>query len=766
MIYSVMRGILFAELPFADADRIVAIQVADVRNPGGGETMSMPDVIDIRDQSRTLTAIGLWFTTGLYLSAGDSPRQIGATFGSPALLQTLGVPPVRGRWFTTDECKVGANLVPVVIGARIWHEQFASDPNVVGRTLALNGRVRTIVGVMPDGFRFPEVSDVFIPLAMNDPEDTRGNHYLKMAARLAPAATLAAATAELKQIAAGVAREHVDTNRSAVFRPTPLHEYLQGGVGSMLLVLALAVTFVLLIACANVANLLLARGNSRMRELGVRQAMGATRGRVVRQLLTESVLLSGIGGLFGVLLGTWGMHATIASIPVELPYWMRFGLDPAVVAAVATVSVLSGIAFGLAPAWQVTSGDLLAPLREGTAGGGDTRARHRMRDLLVVGEVALAVVLLIGSGLMMRSFLHMQDQRRLLRGEHVLTATITLPGLLYPEADARATFFREFQHSLASLPGVRAAGGVLNLHLGTGSFTTSVQRDGIDPPKSPDTPVVSFNVITPHYLDAVGLPLLRGRDFTDADGRPGANAALVNQAAARKLWPHEDPLGKRIRLAPEFEWSTVVGVVGDVRQTVNGPEQNIPEMLIPNEQWHGQALTWALRTDGDPAALAGALRAALRAQDPRLPLYDMRTLRAQIARSMWDTRLSAQLMGVFSVLALLIAVLGIYGVMAYTVTQRTREIGIRMALGAARADVQRLVVGQALRLTMIGAGLGLAAAWALTRLMEGLLFGIRPDDPPTFVGVTLLLALSSAAAAWLPTARAVRVDPVVALRHE
>ena len=766
MIYSLMQGVLFTGLPFADASRLVAISPFDLRDPRGGGTMSMPDAVDVRDQSRTLSGVGLWSTTDLYLSAGDSPRRVEATFGSDGLVKTLGMSPLRGRWFTSDECKVGANLVPVVIGARIWREELAADPNVIGRTLSMNGRVRTIVGVMPDDFRFPEVSDVFIPLAMNDPGDNRGNHYLKMVARLAPTATLAGAAAELRQIAAAIAKDHPNTSRDQSFRPLPLHEFLEGEVRPLFVVLVLAVTFVLLIACANVASLLLARGNSRTRELGVRQAMGATRGRVIRQLLTESVLLSVAGGVFGVLLGTWGMGVTVASIPVQTPYWMHFGLDPTVIAIVAAVSVASGIAFGVVPAWQVTSGNLLSPLREGTAGGGDTRARHRMRDLLVVGEVALAVLLLIGSGLMVRSFLRMQDQRTALRSERVLTATLTLPGALYPEARDRVAFFREFQHSLAALPGVRAAGGVLNLHLGTGSYTVSVSREGIDPPASPETPITSFNVVTPHYIDAVGIPLVRGRDFTDADGRPGANAALVNQSAARKLWPHEEALGKRIRLSPDYEWSTVVGVVGDVRQHIHGPAENVPEMLIPEEQWNGQTLTWALRTDGDPAALAGALRAALRAQDPRLPLYDVRTLRQQIARSMWDTRLTAQLLGAFSLLALFIAALGLYGVMAYSVSQRTREIGIRMALGAARADVQRLVVGQALRLTLVGAGLGLGAAWALTRFMEGMLFGVRANDLPTFVFVTLILAVSSTAAAWLPTARAVRVDPVVALRHE
>src|SRR5262249_40800279 len=311
----------------------------------------------------------------------------------------------------------------------------------------------------------------------------------------------------------------------------------------------------------------------------------------------------------------------------------------------------------------------------------------------------------IGSGLMVRSFLRMQEQRSALRSERVLTGTVTLPVALYPGDEDRLRFFREFRHALAGLPGVRGVGGVLNMHLGRNTTTVSVQREGIDAPRSPDQPIVAFNVVTPGYLSAVGLPLVKGRDFTEDDGKPGANAVLVNQAAANKLWPGQDPLGKRVRRLPEDEWSTVVGVIADVRQLVNAPSQRIPEMLVPHEQWKGQTLTWTLRTDGEPAALASSMRTLLRARDPNLPLYNLRTLREQIARAMWDTRLYAQLMGVFSVLALFIAGLGIYGVMAYSVSQRTREIGIRVALGAVRADVQRLIVGQALRLTLLGLGI-------------------------------------------------------------
>jgi putative ABC transport system permease protein len=765
MMYSVLRTILFADLPFPDVDRLVRIELFDKREGGPGSSMSMPDSRDVRDHAKTLTALTVWAETGLYVSSGDMPQRIPATMASEDLLNAIGVQPLLGRWFTAEECQTGNDIVPVVVGHRVWREQLQGDSAALGRTLQVNGRTRTVVGVLPANCRFPEFSEIFVPLATNDTGDVRGAHYLDVVARLAPGATLEQSRAELAQIAAGIEKEFPSTNKDATFRPTLLRESLVSEIRPMLMLLALAVTFVLLIACANVANLLLARSNGRVRELGVRVAMGATRGRIVWQLLTESVLLALAGGVLGVLLGEWGMRLTLSSIPVETPYWMRFELDPRIVAIVLGVSVLSGILFGLAPALHVTSGDLLSPLREGTPGSGDTPARSRMRNTLVVAEVALAVVLLIGSGLMIRSFLRMQDQRNALRSDEVLTASVTLPVALYAENEHRLRFFREFRHSLAALPGVSGVGGVLNLHLGTSNWTVSVERLGIDPPKGPDHPVLSYNVITPGYLQAVGLTLVEGRDVAESDTSSGAFVALLNQSGARKLFPKESALGKQIRVGGMKDLSTVVGIVADVRQSADSREQR-GEVLITHAQSPRQTMTWAIRAEGAPAALAPAVRELMRARDPNLPLYNLRTLREHVARAVWDTRLYAQLLSVFSVLALFIAALGIYGVMAYSVGQRTREIGIRMALGAARADVQRLVMGQATRLTLFGVGLGLAAAYGLTRFMAGMLFGVRPDDPPTFVVVTVLLAASAVLAAWLPVARAVRVDPVVALRHE
>jgi predicted permease len=767
-IYSAVRAILFANLPFPNTERMVMVQSQRRASSDSPFEMSLPDVRDVIQRSRTLQAVGAWTEFSAFVTTGGDAQRFDGTLGSPGLAAALGVQPVLGRWFTADECRGDAVFVPVVIGHRTWRELLAGDPNVLGRSLRLNGRVRTVVGVMPEGFRFPESAEFFVPLRMDDSTDNRAAHYLDVVARLAPGATLKQANAEVGTIARDLSKLHSDTNKNMMLVVSDYRAELGRGPRPAIIMLMIAVLFVLLIACANVANLQLARASARQREVGVRIAMGATRGRLVRQMVTESLLLSAVGGVLGVLVGQWAMRVTLASIPVQLPYWMHFDIDGQVLLVVLGLSVLAGVAFGLAPALQTTSGDVLTPLRESTPGGGDTPAARRMRGTLVVAEIAIAVLLLVGSGLMVRSFLRETAQRSLLRTEGVLTGRVTLPVALYKDDRARRDFFREFRGLLALLPGVHVAGGAANLHLGTSRWGSFVQREGKDSDKDAEKPNVSVNIITPGYLEAVGLPLRRGRVFTDADDEKAPRVALINEAAAKLLWPNEDPLGKRWRFGEQDTagWITVVGVVANVRQHVKLSETRMAEVLLPHSQNAIQALTFALRADGDPGVLAANVRRMLRHRDPNLPFYEARSLDEHLRRAVWEPRLYAQLMSVFSLLALVIAGLGIHGVMAYTVSQRTREIGIRMALGAARADVQRLVMGQALRLTALGLGLGLALAFGLTRFMQAILFGIRPDDPPTFVGVTVILALSSVAAVWLPTARAVRVDPVVALRHE
>ena len=769
MIYTVVHGTLLADLPFPHVERMVRVKSHTPRDKGAF-SMSMPNLRDVIASVPSLRGTSAWNDMSAFVAAGDEPQRYEGTLATSGLCEALGVYPQLGRWFTADECRVGAAYGPVVLSGKLWRETFHSDPKILGTTLRVNGRPRIVVGVMPVAFRFPETSDIFVPLAMNDSSDTRDSYYLSVVARLAPGRTRAQAQAELDALSKQLAHDYAATNDKLAMLALDFRDEVVSEVRLQMIMLALAVTFVLLIACANVANLLLARATARQREVGVRIALGASRARLTRQMLTESLLLALAGGAIGVVLGDWGMRVTLASIPEPLPYWMKFRLDPAVLGAILAATVFAGLAFGLAPSLQATTGDVLTPLREGSAGSGDSRARHRLRGTLVVTEIALAVLLLIGSGLMIRSFLWQTEQRAALHTRGVLTGSLLLPVALYKDDAARIAFFREFRDALRSLPGVSAVGGAANLHLGTGQWRTSIQREGIDADDLPESqiPLVPFNTITPGYFDAVGMHIVAGRDFSDADGPDAPRVAIVNSVAARRLWPGQDPIGKRWRNDKNDKrgWATVVGVVSSVRQHVRANDDGLGEVLVPQAQFGNQTLTWAIRATGSPAALATPVRQLLRARDPNLVFAEVRTLDEHVRRAVWEPRVYAQLFGVFSFVALIIAALGIYGVMAYTVAQRTREIGIRMALGAARADVQRLVVGQALRLTLLGSGLGLAAAFALTRFMQSQLHGIRADDPPTFVGVTLILALSSAAAAWLPTARAVRVDPVVALRHE
>ncbi len=767
MMFTIVRGVMLEALPFEHPRRIVQVVASDREHGWTYGSMSVPDVRDLAERSRTLTAVTAYLESQAYLTLDRDPLRFSSTMAGAELPGALGMRPLLGRWFTRDECLPGNTFGSVVMSERVWRRHFAADPRVIGRTVRMNGRVRTIVGVMPDAFRFPERSDFFTPFTTGDTTDTRSGHYVSTVARLAPGATLEQASAELAVISRDLAREYPASNESIVISPLELREYMNREIRPMMFLLSLAVGFVLLIACSNVANMLLARSTVRQREIGVRMALGATRGRLVRQMLTECVLLSLVGGAVGVLLAQWGLDLTLKSIPEEFPYWMRFDLDRGVLLFTLVLSTATGVVFGIAPALHATAADPNRVLHEGTAGSGDSPSRRRLRDALVVAEVVLAVVLLVGSGLMVRSFLGMAGQVSRVHAEGVVTGRVTLPYAIYPENEQKERFIREFRADLLRLPGVESAGGALNLHLGNSQWTMSLQRERVDGAEPQKWPQLAYNVVTPGYFSTMGIPIRRGRDFTDADHSGAPKVALVNAAAAERLWPGQDPIGKRWRYdLSDSQWVTVVGLIPDLRQRVSAEERSVAEVVVPHAQRSEQSLTFALRSRAPASTVAEAVRRLLRERAPDVPLYDVRTYDEHVRRATWQIRIYAQLLGAFAILAMLIAALGIHGVMAYTVAQRTREIGIRMALGAARHDVQRLVVGQAMRLTLVGIGLGAAAAFGLTRFMANQLFGVRPDDPPTFVSVAAILALSGLVAAWIPAARATRVDPVVALRAD
>jgi putative ABC transport system permease protein len=767
MIFNVANAFLFRPWPYMDFQRNALIQGVDPKHNEKELGLSYLDFADVRRRTRSFERVAAYNETQAYMTLGKEPERFMATWVTAGLFSVYGATPVLGREFLPEEEKKSRALTVIIISHRIWKERFGSDPNVLGRTVKMNGRVREIVGVAPPEFRFPESADFFIPAYFDRAEDTRDQRYLDAVGRLKPGVSFAQANAELKAIGDDLARQHPDADQGTTLRVSTYREYAASDIGPIILVMMAAVGFVLLIVCANVANLLLARGAGRQREIALRFALGATRGRIVRQLLTESAILAGLGGVLGMLLAVWGRDLTLGSIPIELPYWMKFGIDPNTVLFMVGVSMVAALLSGLTPALTTSQVDVQEALKEGGQHGTSARGRKRLRSSLVVAEISLALMLLAGAGLMIRSFLHQVEQRTALRSAGVLTATFTMPVAVYPNNAAKLAFMDRVMPAVASLPGVRSLSSVQVLPLGHNSWGRSLWLEGEPSGKDAPRHVTFWSVVRPDYFATMGIPLRSGRDFTARDDTSAMKVAIVSETAARTLWPGKEAIGQRFKWTAEDTtgWKTVVGVVGDVTQHIEGKRPPV-HVYVPHMQEPLQTVILVVRHDGDAGALATAMRRVIQSQDPDMPLYEVRTMEEWIHRGLWENRIWVSLMTVFAALALVIAGIGIYGVMAYTVVQRTQEIGIRMALGAARRDVLRLVLGQALRLTVFGIGLGLAGAYAVTRLMASLLFGVSASDPPTFVGVTVILGLSALVAAWLPAERATRVDPMVALRTE
>ena len=770
MIFDIVNGIVLRPRPYQDYQRNVEIAGVNLKEHENSLELSYPDFIDLRTRAKSFAHMAAYTGTQAYMTLGKEPERFIATWVSPGMFATLGAKPTLGREFLPEEEQKARALTVIIISDRIWKERFQSAPDIIGRTVKMNGRVRQIVGVAPPEFRFPERSDFWIPNYSDPVEESRSSRYLDVMALLKPGVTAQQANAEVAAIAADLARQYPNDDKGLSLRVANLREDITRDVGPMLLVMMAAVGFVLLIVCANVANLLLARGAGRRREVALRFALGATRGRVVRQLLTENLILSLLGGGLGLLLAMWGVDLVLSSIPVEFPYWMKFDMDMPIVLYMLAVSLVTAVVSGLTPALQTSQVDVHEALKEGGQHGTSGRRRNRLRSGLIVAEISLAVILLAGAGLMIRSFISGMQQRTALRPEGVVTATFTMPIAVYPNNAAKLAFMDRIIPAMAALPGVRAMSTVQVLPLSGDSWTRNIWIEGDSQEKDAPRRLVFWGVTRPGYFSAIGIPLRAGRDFNAQDDTSSAKVAIVSQSTARLYWKDKDPIGQRFKwgATDTTGWKTVVGVVGDVRQRADGDAGKRPpaHVYIPHTQEPLQTVILVARADGSPGALATAMRRTLQSLDPDMPLYDVRTMDESIRRGMWENRVWMSMMAAFAALALIIAAIGIYGVMAYSVAQRTQEIGIRMALGAAQRDVRRLIVGQAVRLTVIGLGIGLAGAYALTRLMASLLFGVKPGDPPTFIGVTVILAASSLLAAWLPAERAARVDPMVALRTE
>ncbi|MEK6410064.1 MAG: ABC transporter permease, partial [Acidobacteriota bacterium] len=685
------------------------------------------------------------------------------------------VQPILGRVFQPDEENLGSSRV-AVISQGLWERRFGADKNIIGQKLSTNGVPFTIVGVMPAQFRFPEGSDLWVPPRQIVPEHVlnptvnmaanRDSHYLSAIARLKPGVTLEQASADMDTVARRMEDQNPNENMGRGVRLATLREYEVGDVRWALLVLLGAVGFVLLIACANVANLLLARAATRQKEMAIRTALGANRLRLVRQLLTESMVLALIGGGLGLLLALWGIGPLVSLIPTSIHGAHGIGIDGVVLGFTLAVSLVTGVAFGLVPAWQASKGDLNESLKEGGRGGSAGARRNRVRGLLVVSEIALSLVLLVGAGLIIKSFVRLGQVNPGFDSRDVLTMRLSLPAAQYPDGRRRAVFFQQVIQRLQSLPGAQSAGAVSRLPLTPGNSGRGLTIEGWQDDGSGNSPSADYRVISPDYFRSMGIPLSKGRDFTDRDTSDAARVGIVNEAMARRYWPDEDPLGKRLRIDDDDDpWMEIVGVVADVKH-FGLDSQSRTELYVPCSIDPWPFMTIVVRGGSGSAGLANAMRNEVWAVDKDLPVPDIKTMEQLLSDSVARRRFNMLLLGIFGGVALVLAAVGIYGVMSYSVTQRTHEIGIRMALGARQSDVLKLVVGQGMALALVGVGIGLAAAFALTRVLTSLLFAVDATDPATFVIISILLAGVALAACLAPARRAMKVDPMTALRYE
>jgi putative ABC transport system permease protein len=768
-IFSVVNAALLRPLPYDDPERLVWLSEDSPQVPE--LSISYPDFLDWREQNTVFSGIAATQFRSLNLTGLDEPERLSGRAVSANFHDVLGVKPALGRSFVADEDRPGANRV-CVISHGLWQRRFGSDIGILGRQLSLSGEGYTVVGVLPETYRFGTPTDVFVPIGLRaDEMKERGSHPgIYAIARLKPGVTIEAARAEIVRIAEGLATQYGMPGQSALL--TPLHEFLVSDVRTSLLVLLVAVGFVLAIACANVANLLLARAASRRKEVAIRTALGAGRWRIIRQLLTESVLLSLIGGTVGLLLAVWGIDVLRAASADILPTTALVNLDSKVLLFTLFISLFTGVIFGLAPALGASKADMNETLKEGGRGATGGRRGGVVRSLLVVSEVALSLVLLVGAGLLIKSFLNILNTDPGFDARNLLTMQLSLK---VEKNDGRKVlnFFAEAQDRIAALPGVEAAAYSNGLPL-TGASDTAFAIEGRPKPEPGQVPQSMLYVTSPSYLKAMGIRLVRGRFFTTQDTQSSPRVAVIDEVFARQQFPDQDPIGQHLAGNENNPTTEIVGVVAHVKHFGLDSEERIKSQLyLPFNQAPDEILPMlaprmnlVLRTTADPLALTAAVRREVQALDPNQPVYNVTTMEQTLDRSLATQRLSTMLLMMFACVALVLAAVGIYGVMSYVVTQRRHEIGIRIALGAQRVDVLRLVLRQGMWLTACGVLVGLVAAFALSRLMASLLFGVSPTDPLTFGLVALGLAVVTLIACLVPARRALKVDPMIALRYE
>ena len=785
-IFSVVNAVLLKPLPFPSPQQLLAAGMVNSRNGTSADqlgSLSYPDFFDFREQNRALAGIALYRDRNFAISDEQGAHNLRGLTCSADLFDVLGIKPIVGRRFvrTDERAGGGPGGLKVVLSHDYWQSHFGGERDVLGRTMELDRRSYTIIGVMPPRFQFPidpDPIELYVTIADDaatsdggkPSTEERGSHSMRAIARLKPGVAIQQAQSDLSNIAANLEKQFPDSNTGFGVMVKPLREDLIGDVRTGLYVLFGAVICVLLIANANVANLLLARASVRGKEMALRAAMGASRMRIIRQLLTESLLLAGIGGALGLLFAQWGTDALVKAVPENIPRVGEMHLDGVVLGFTLLVSLATGIIFGLVPAWQASRVNLNSSLKSGGRTGSGGERKGRLRNALVVAEVAMALILLICAGLLIKSFARLGHVQSGVRTERLLTARIGLPGSAYPKNEDIINFFRQLLPRVRALPGVESASTIVPLPLSGSNMVTDFDIEEHPLPEG-QRAAAPVRIADNDYFKTMGIPVRGGRVFNDNDRFDSTPVVIVNERWASKYFPGQNVIGKRI--APGFSMDDndpkmreIIGVVGNVKHASLRKEET-PEMYLSQTQIPFNIMTLVVRTSvSNPATLTSAIRAELTALDPNLPLTSVRVFDEYISRSLARPRFNALLLSIFAGIALLLTAIGIYGVMAYSVAQRTNEIGIRMALGAAQSSIFRLVVGQAMILVAISVALGLVGAIAATRLLNSLLFGVGAWDPITFATIVILISVVAFLAAWLPARRATQVDPVIALRAE
>jgi len=769
-IFSVVNSVLLRPLPYKDPERLVMVWEDASKSGHPRDTPTAANYIDWRDQNQSFEGMAAFTDESFNFTGAGEPERLEGMRVSASLFPILGVEPQLGRVFTAAEDQPGSPHV-VLLSYGLWQRRFGGDPSIIGKPLTLNGESYVVTGVMPARFQFPTSDNqVWVPIAFTSEQAAdRGVHYLQVVARLKPGIKLEQAQTEMKTIAARLQQQYPETNTDVGAAVTSLHEHLVGDIKPALLILLGAVGLVLLIACANVANLLLARAAVRQKEIAVRVALGARRLRLVRQFLTESVLLSLLGGVVGLIIAYTGLILLRAFIPEDISQARDISIDLKVLGFTLFVSVATGVIFGLAPVIQAVRFNQNETLKEGGRDAATGGSGKRLRSLLVTAEVAISLVLLIGAGLLINSFVRLRNVDPGFRSDHLLTMKIVMPEAKYIDRPRRIAFYNDLLQRVQSLAGVRSAAITTNLPLYHQGNSIDVGIEGRPAPPPGQENIVVTRIVSPGYFDTMTIPLLNGRKFSDQDTRSTPLVAVVSEAMARSFWPNEDPVGKRIAIGEiqsDKDWISVIGVARDVRQ-IQLTESPKPQMYLTYLQFgFFDSRDLVVKTDVDPGSLAATVRKAVWEIDKDQPVSNIQTMEAILADSIAQQRFSMVLLAIFAGVALVLAGVGIYGVMSYSVAQRTHEIGIRMALGAQTAAVLKLALGYGMKLVIIGIAIGLIAAFALTRLMSTLLFGVTATDPTTFALISLLLIGVAALASYIPARRATKVDPIIALRYE